>query len=71
MSLVQEHNALTTQTKEAAMRRNNTAAAARRRSRNQAQFTAMAATASLVADLQMLRTWEAAQSDAAPLAVTV
>lgn len=52
------------------MRRNTTAAAARRRSRNQAQFTAMAATASLAADLQMLRALEAAQADA-PLAATL
>lgn len=54
------------------MRRNTTtAAAARRRSRNQAQFTAMAATASLAADLQMLRALNAAQDDATLVAATV
>lgn len=53
------------------MRRNNTAAAARRRSRTQAQFTAIAATASLTADLQMLRTLQAMQAEATPVAATV
>lgn len=54
------------------MRRNTTtAAAARRRSRNQAQFTAMSATAALAADLQMLRALDAAQADTALIAATV
>lgn len=53
------------------MRRNNTAAAARRRSRTQAQFTATVATASLAADLQMLRALQVMQADAAAVAATV
>ena len=53
------------------MRRNTTPAATRRRSRTQANITATVVTASLAADLQMLRTLQSAQTQDAPFAITV